>query len=73
MTIKCQQVVKKYANKIVLDNVDLEVKQGEFFGLVGMNGCGKSTLIKAMLDLIGIDAGIDKHRRPLASQCKRQR
>jgi ABC-2 type transport system ATP-binding protein len=57
MTIKCEQVVKRYAGKAVLDKVDLEVTQGEFFGLVGMNGSGKSTLIKAILDLIGIDAG----------------
>lgn len=57
MIINCQQVVKKYPGKTVLDKVDLEVKQGEFFGLVGMNGSGKSTLIKAILDLIGIDGG----------------
>ncbi len=68
MIIKCQQVVKKYSNKVVLDNVDLDVEQGEFFGLVGMNGSGKSTLIKAVLDLVGIDSGkieIDKipHRK----------
>ena len=68
MNIKCQQVVKKYSNKVVLDNVDLDVEQGEFFGLVGMNGSGKSTLIKAVLDLVGIDSGkieIDKipHRK----------
>ena len=55
--IKCQQVVKQYASKVVLDKIDLEVKQGEFFGLVGMNGSGKSTLIKAILDLIGINSG----------------
>ena len=57
MTIKCQQVVKQYAKRMVLDKIDLEVTKGEFFGLVGMNGSGKSTLIKAVLDLIGIDAG----------------
>ena len=57
MIIDCQQVVKRYAEKTVLDRVDLKVKQGEFFGLVGMNGSGKSTLIKGILDLIGIDAG----------------
>ena len=57
MIIECQQVVKCYADKVVLDRVDLSVKQGEFFGLVGMNGSGKSTLIKAILDLIGINAG----------------
>jgi len=57
MMIKCQKVVKRYAGKTVLDNIDLEIKSGEFFGLVGMNGSGKSTLIKAILDLISIDAG----------------
>ncbi len=57
MIISCQQVVKKYSGKVVLDKVDLQVKQGEFFGLVGMNGSGKSTLIKSILDLVAIDAG----------------
>lgn len=55
--IECQQVVKKYAGKVVLNGVDLEIKPGKFFGLVGMNGSGKTTLIKAVLDLISIDAG----------------
>jgi len=55
--IECKQIVKHYADKVVLDSVDLTVKQGEFFGLVGMNGSGKSSLIKAMLDLIAINAG----------------
>ena len=57
MIIKCEQVVKHYSKKLVLDKVDLEIKQGEFFGLVGMNGSGKSTLIKSILDLVGIDEG----------------
>lgn len=57
MIIDCQQVVKSYARKRVLDGVDLQVPQGQFFGLVGMNGSGKSTLIKSILDLVSIDSG----------------
>lgn len=65
MVLTCQQVVKRYGNKAVLDGIDLFVPEGQFFGLVGMNGSGKSTLIKAILDLIGIDSGIIKiHNRP---------
>ena len=60
MIIDCQHVVKSYANKRVLDGIDLQVPKGEFFGLVGMNGSGKSTLIKSMLDLVGIDSGVIK-------------
>lgn len=55
--IHCQQVKKSYANKSVLNGVNLSVKQGDFFSLVGMNGCGKSTLIKSILDLTSIDDG----------------
>ncbi len=57
MSINCQQVTKRYNNKQVLEKIDLDIKDGEFFGLVGMNGSGKSTLIKSILDLVGIDAG----------------
>lgn len=55
--IECKNLIKSYGTKQVLDGISLSVEQGEFFGLVGMNGSGKSTMIKAMLDLIGIDAG----------------
>ena len=55
--INCKNIVKHYSGKIILNKVSLEIKQGEFFGLVGMNGSGKSTLIKSILDLTGIDAG----------------
>jgi len=41
----------------VLESIDLEVPKGNFYGLVGMNGSGKTTMIKAMLDLVSIDNG----------------
>jgi len=56
--IQCQKVNKSYAKQQVLDSIDLEVPEGNFYGLVGMNGSGKSTMIKAILDLISIDKGL---------------
>lgn len=56
--LQCQQVTRSFGERAVLDHVSLEVEQGQFFGLVGLNGHGKSTLIKAVLDLISIDAGV---------------
>jgi len=55
--IECKNLLKSYGAKKVLDGIGLSVSQGEFFGLVGMNGSGKSTMIKAMLDLVAIDSG----------------
>lgn len=41
-----------YGSRNILMDINLEIKQGDFFGLVGPNGAGKTTLIKAMLGLI---------------------
>ena len=43
---------KKYNNKTILDNINLEINQGEIIGLIGKNGAGKTTLMKAISDLI---------------------
>jgi len=68
LAIQCQQVNKTYSRHQVLDNVNIEVPKGHFYGLVGMNGSGKSTMIKAILDLISIDNGLitlfgESHRK----------
>jgi len=55
--IRMSEVAKRYARLQVLDGVDLEVRPGEFFGLVGVNGAGKTTCIKSLLDFTSIDAG----------------
>jgi len=51
--IHLQQVIKNYDKKTVLKSINLEIAQGEFFGLVGMNGAGKTTLLKCLLDFCG--------------------
>jgi len=40
--------IKGYKDQQVLDNIDLEIKKGEFVGIVGRNGSGKSTLLKLL-------------------------
>lgn len=55
--IQCHDVCKSYRGRQVLDHASFEVSEGHFYGLVGMNGSGKSTMIKAMLDLIAIESG----------------
>ena len=55
--ILISSVAKRYARLQVLDGMDLEIGRGEFFGLVGVNGAGKTTCIKGLLDFTSIDAG----------------
>ena len=47
----------RYGRRRVLDGVDLEVAPGEIFGLIGLNGVGKTTLIKTILDLARAESG----------------
>ncbi len=46
--IKTVNLTKKYKNLIAVNNVNLQVKQGELFSLLGVNGAGKTTLIKML-------------------------
>ena len=51
------EVTKSYGRTRALAGISLEVRQGEFFGLIGINGAGKTTLIKSLLDFCDIDGG----------------
>lgn len=55
--IHIHRLYKGFKGRGVLKGVNLQVKPGEYFGLVGMNGAGKTTLIKALLDFCQIDQG----------------
>lgn len=52
-----RNITKRYGNNLVLDNVSLTLNSGELFGLIGLNGVGKTTLIKNILDLTRPDSG----------------
>jgi ABC-2 type transport system ATP-binding protein len=57
IALRFAQVEKRYAGVPALNRFSLEVRRGEFFGLVGVNGAGKTTLIKCLLDFCDADAG----------------
>ncbi len=45
------------SGRMILKDVDLEIERGEFYGLIGANGVGKTTLLKVILGLIKPDGG----------------
>jgi ABC-2 type transport system ATP-binding protein len=55
--IEVRQVSKRFGALQALANIDLEVRQGEFFGLLGPNGAGKTTLISILAGLARADSG----------------
>lgn len=58
--IELTNVVKKYKNKTVVNNINLNIKEGELFSLLGTNGAGKTTTIKMISTLIKQNSGTIK-------------
>lgn len=50
--IKINNLSNTYGNKLVLDNINLEITEGKIYGLIGRNGAGKTTLMKVLSDQI---------------------
>ena len=55
--VKVSKLVKRYGDMLALDYFDLDVHQGEIFGLLGPNGSGKTTAINCILALLTFDEG----------------
>lgn len=55
--LKTTYLTKKYNNKAVVDNLNIEIHKGEIFGLLGPNGAGKSTTMNMVCSLIRPTAG----------------
>lgn len=55
--IQLKNIDKKFKDKMALDNLSLEVKSGEIYGLLGANGAGKSTTLNLLLGFLTADRG----------------
>ena len=55
--IKISNVSKYYGDKKALDSLSLEIKEGSIFGLLGVNGAGKTTILSILNGLISMDEG----------------
>jgi sulfate/thiosulfate transport system ATP-binding protein len=74
MSITLDQVTKRYQGSPVVNDVSVEVGEGEFFVLLGPSGSGKSTLLRAIAGLTGVDHGrIALHGRDVTHMSARQR
>lgn len=73
--VKVENLVKRYKELTALDHLNLEIKEGEIFGLLGPNGSGKTTLINCILSLLKFDKGnikiFDREMTPYAYDIKK--
>ena len=55
--LEVKNISKSFDNKKIIDNVSFSVSKGKIVGLLGKNGCGKTTILKMINDLLTIDSG----------------
>lgn len=55
--VKVTNLVKRYKELLAVDHLNLDIKEGEVFGLLGPNGSGKTTTINCILSLLAFDKG----------------
>lgn len=55
--LSVKKINKKFENKVVLDDISFDVKEGEFLSVLGLSGCGKTTLLRILIGLEKQDEG----------------
>jgi len=72
LVVAIQGVSKKFkGGTVALQDIDLEIEQGEFVSLIGPSGCGKSTLLRVIGDLVEPSAGTVTVNGKTARQARR--
>jgi ABC-2 type transport system ATP-binding protein len=76
VTIAAINLTRSFGQKVAVNDLNLQVERGEFFGFLGPNGAGKSTTIKMLTGLLrptrgtAVVAGIDVWKDPLAARAR---
>ncbi len=55
--IQTENLTKKFGDTIAVDDVSINVREGEIYGFLGLNGAGKTTTIRLLLGMIKSDSG----------------
>ncbi|WP_026525001.1 ABC transporter ATP-binding protein [Butyrivibrio sp. MB2005] len=55
--LEIKHLTKTYGDKKAVDDLSLEIKEGEIFGFIGHNGAGKSTTLKSAVGILNFDEG----------------
>lgn len=55
--LKVENIKKSYGNNVILKNINLEIQEGEVYGLIGANGAGKTTLFNIIAQVLDYDEG----------------
>ena len=55
--VELRGVTKAFGKKVILNNVDLKVYEGEAIGVIGPSGTGKSTILRLVAGLLAPDRG----------------
>ncbi|KAF1071549.1 MAG: ABC transporter ATP-binding protein YtrB [Variovorax sp.] len=72
--LRAQGLTKQYGSHVALDRLDLDIRAGDIYCLLGANGAGKTTTINLFLHFIAPSAGtveingVDVTRHPLATK-----
>ncbi|MGE5659120.1 MAG: ATP-binding cassette domain-containing protein, partial [Actinomycetota bacterium] len=69
--LQIEKLTKSYGNRLVLQELSLQVKPGEIYGLLGPNGAGKTTTINILCNLLEADKGEVKiNEKPVSEATK---
>ncbi|HYG60232.1 MAG TPA: ATP-binding cassette domain-containing protein [Symbiobacteriaceae bacterium] len=55
--LRTRNISKKYGDAYAIENVSVEIKRGQIYGLIGLNGAGKTTFMRAVTGLVSLTGG----------------